>query len=413
MTTPSSVVLLTTDFRPWTGGVADYLHRLFDALGRRLPVTVATTVCGDGAEWPHAYDLVPLPPLPERRLDGRVGDQVAAIRKLHTGAYFLALRRHAARTIAGRPGDGAVFVGIWDTASHFWCEECRRRGVPYHLFVYGADLLSALYGRLPDWRARDVRDAARVVAISAETASIVVERYAAPTPPAIVRPSAGAPPPREAIAGRAMALQRELGLGSGLVVASVGRLVERKGFALVVEAVARLRDTWPSLRYIVAGEGPERAAIESRAHASGLAGAVHLLGAVDELTKWAVYELCDVHVMPNRALRGEDIEGFGIVFLEAALAKRPSIGGRNGGVPDAVVDGETGLLIDPERPGELVAALDRLLRDADRRTRMGTAAAERARREFTPEASVDALYQGLGWSNQKSEVRTQKLELRS
>ncbi len=397
MSTPSSVTLLTTDFRPWTGGVADYLHRLSDALARRLPVSVATSVCRDGAEWPHAYELAALPPLPERRLDRRIGDALTPLRKLNTGAYFLALRRYAARVVAGlRPGT-AVLVGIWDTPSHFWCEACRRAGVPYSMFVYGADLVAPLYGGLPEWRARDLSSATRVVAISAATAALASDRYALRTAPALVRPAVGAPPPRDEVVRRAAALRGEIGLDAGPVVASVGRLVARKGFALVVDAVARLRDAWPSLQYLVAGDGPERAELEARVRAQGLEGGVRLLGPVDELTKWAVYELADVHVMPNRVLGGADFEGFGIVFLEAALAQRPSIGGRNGGVPDAVLDGETGLLIDPERPAELPGALDRLLRDTALRRRMGTAAATRAARDFSPDSAAEGLCRSLGW----------------
>lgn len=398
MSTPRSVTLLTTDFRPLMGGVADHLHRLANALAKRMPVSVMTSVCRGDTEWEHAYDLVALPPLPDRRLDDRVGDRVAPIRKLHTGAYFLALRRYAARTIALRARDGPILIGIWDTASHFWCEECRRRDLPYHLFAHGVDMLVPLYGRLPEWRARDMTGAVRVIACSRATASLASDRFALATAPAVVHPSAGAPPPREAVVRRASELRGELGLADGPVVLSVGRLVPRKGFDRVLDGVAELRATWPSLQYIVVGDGPERARLEVQARERGVTGAVHFLGAVDELTKWAAYDVCDVFAMPNRVLGGSDWEGFGIVFLEAAVARRAAIGGNTGGVPDAVVDGVTGLLVDPEDANGFTGSLRRLLEDGALRARLGEHAAAWAARERSADASVDALYTSLGWN---------------
>jgi phosphatidylinositol alpha-1,6-mannosyltransferase len=300
--------------------------------------------------------------------------------------------------MALRAGDGPILIGIWDTASHFWCEECRRRDLPYYLFAYGVDMLVPLYGRLPEWRARDMAGAVRVVACSGATASLASNRFALATEPAVVLPSAGAPPPRAAVLRRASELRRDLGLADGPVVVSVGRLVARKGFDRVLAGVAELRATWPSLQYIVVGDGPERGPLEEYAREHAVTGAVHFLGAVDELTKWAAYEVCDVFAMPNRALGESDWEGFGIVFLEAAAAKRAAIGANTGGVPDAVVDGVTGLLVNPEDVNGFTDSLRRLLDDGALRIRLGEQAAAWAARERSAEASVDALCTSLGWN---------------
>ena len=82
-----------------TGGIAEYLHQLAHHLSRRVPVSVMTTVALNGADWDHAYRVVQLSPLPDRRLGHRTGDQIPAVRKLHTGTYFFALKSHA-RTVA-------------------------------------------------------------------------------------------------------------------------------------------------------------------------------------------------------------------------------------------------------------------------------------------------------------------------
>jgi phosphatidylinositol alpha-1,6-mannosyltransferase len=400
VTVPRQLVFLSTDFRPMLGGVADHVHRLADAIATRIPTTVMTTAPQGSACWHHAYRLEPLPPLPERRLDGRFGDRLAPLRKLHTGAYFLALRRYAERTIArvaaagGR--DAAVVIGIWDMAAHFWCAACRRAGMRYYLLAHGAEVVAPLYGRLPAWRAADFGEAARVIANSSATASLAAERLRLAAVPAVVNPSVGPPPSPDEIARGAEEMRRTLRLHDGPTVLSVGRLVPRKGFDLALRSVASVSAEYPGLHYVIAGEGPEAGRLESLTRDLGLAGQVHFMGQVNERTKWAAYDACDVFVMPNRVLGGTDWEGFGIVFLEAALSGRPSIGGRTGGAGDAVVDEVTGLLVDPESPDELTGALRRLLRDGRLRDRLGRAGLDMARTRFTPAAAADRLWSELG-----------------
>jgi phosphatidylinositol alpha-1,6-mannosyltransferase len=176
----------------------------------------------------------------------------------------------------------------------------------------------------------------------------------------------------------------------------VGRLVPRKGFDLVLHSVARLRRQWPDVRYIILGNGPERMRLEQLAGELGVASNVRMLGHADEMTKWAAYELCDVFVMANRTLGGTDWEGFGIVFIEAALAGRAAVGGASGGTADAIAAGETGLLVDPERPGELTDAIRRLLDDCELRTRLADAAEQRAQTLFSASALSRSLRQGFG-----------------
>jgi glycosyltransferase involved in cell wall biosynthesis len=399
---PDRVVLLSTDFRPMIGGVADYLHQLADALAATTPVAVLTSVAQDGTSWPHAYAFDTLPPLPDRQLDRRLGDGFAPIRKLHTGAFFLELRRYGADALARvvpRNGERMpLLIGIWDTASHFWCEAARRARVPYYLFTYGVEVLTPLYGRLPDWRRDDFTNAAGIVSCSHASATLAADHFGLTTTPAVVHPPVGVRPPADDVESRATDLRRQLRLGGGPVVTSVGRLVPRKGFDLALRSLAGLRADFPELVYVLVGDGPERTRLEALANELGVASNVRFLGAADDLTKWASYHIGDVFVMPNRLLGGQDFEGFGIVFLEAALAGRPAIGGRNGGVPDAIEDEVTGLLVDPEAPGELRHALHRLLADPALRTRFGRAGESRARTQFSATAAADSLRSQLGWN---------------
>ena len=85
--------------------------------------------------------------------------------------------------------------------------------------------------------------------------------------------------------------------------------------------------------------------------------------------------------MPARQI-GADVEGFGIVFLEAALCGKPSVGSRSGGIPEAIEHGKTGILVDPENVDEIARELIRLLKDNDLRIKMGEAAKERVLKHF-------------------------------
>jgi len=384
------IVIATTDFRPMVGGVADYLHRMAESVAAAHDVTVVSSVAAGDLRWNHTYRLEALPPLPERRLGRRLGDRTTAIRKLHTGAYFLALKRYGRRVVhrARRAARGTpvVIVGIWDTASHFWCSACRDHGIAYYLVAYGVEILLPLYGVLPEWRRADFAGAHGVIAVSQATADLVASRLGLATKPFVVHPIAG-----EALAGPAVDARRQhldqmLGNAAGPVLLSVGRLVARKGFDTVLEAVAVLRKDFPSLAYVLIGDGPERQHLQDRAASLGITDRVVMLGRADDAMKWAAYERCDLFVMPNRELGGTDWEGFGIVFVEAASAGRAVVAGNSGGVADAVTNGETGLLVDPEDAKALQAALHRLLLDAPLRHRMGDAGQRVARQRFSREA---------------------------
>jgi phosphatidylinositol alpha-1,6-mannosyltransferase len=168
-------------------------------------------------------------------------------------------------------------------------------------------------------------------------------------------------------------------------VLSVGRLVERKGFDTVIRALPAVRKQVPDVRYVVVGDGPDRERLEGLARGCGVEDAVVFATAPDADALANHYRACHVFAMPSRYLEARgDVEGFGIVFLEAAAFGRPSLGGRAGGVPEAVLDEQTGLLCDPESASDAASQLVRLLTDDALRERLGKAARERVLADFTP-----------------------------
>ncbi len=189
-------------------------------------------------------------------------------------------------------------------------------------------------------------------------------------------------------------LPAERGVTGGPLVVTVGRLVERKGHDVVIKAMPDILDRAPGAAYVIVGDGPERARLARLAADTGVGGHVHLMGSLPRRDVLAFIAACDVFVMPSRRV-GTSVEGFGIVFLEAGALKKPVVGGRSGGIPDAVEDGVTGLLVDPSSPEETARAVTRILTDSDLARRLGEAGYERVTRLFTWDKVADRILEGM------------------
>jgi glycosyltransferase involved in cell wall biosynthesis len=172
----------------------------------------------------------------------------------------------------------------------------------------------------------------------------------------------------------------------------LGRLVPAKGVDIALEAFARVRATYAGLRLDIAGDGPERAALEQRAARLGLGGDVRFLGWVDPAGVYDVLNRATLVLMPSRR------EGLPLVSVQAAHMGRPVVGARVGGLPEVVLDGETGRLVPSDDLDALTAAIDALLADNAAARRLGAAALARARRLFDWDSTVgryDTLYRQL------------------
>jgi L-malate glycosyltransferase len=182
--------------------------------------------------------------------------------------------------------------------------------------------------------------------------------------------------------GEGAALRARLGLADGeVLVAAVGSLIARKGVDVLLRALALLPAG--AVRLLVAGDGAERAALERMAGELGVAGQVDFLGYCAD--PGPVYRAADIVALASRG------EALPLVLLEAACLGRPVVATAVGGVAEAVADGATGLLVPPDDPPALAAALRRLIADAGLRARMGAAGQARVREGFSLEGMVGAF----------------------
>jgi glycosyltransferase involved in cell wall biosynthesis len=176
------------------------------------------------------------------------------------------------------------------------------------------------------------------------------------------------------------------GEGGRPVVLTVGRLDAQKGHTHLLAAAVHL----PGVALVLAGEGRERGDLERQAQALGIADRVRFLGHRDDVPD--LLSVCDVFVLPSL------YEGLPLAALEAMAAAKPVVATAIEGTDEAVVQGETGLLVPPGQPQELAAAIRLLLGDATLATRMGQAGRQRARREFSIGRMIDEIsrtYDGL------------------
>jgi phosphatidylinositol alpha-1,6-mannosyltransferase len=168
------------------------------------------------------------------------------------------------------------------------------------------------------------------------------------------------------------AARERYGLGKGRWLLSVARLSRHKGIDTALKALSLLRDQYPTLRYAVVGSGEELGSLEEEARQLGVGERVRFLTDVPDRDLPAIYNCAEVYLGVSRLME-QRVEGFGISIAEASACGIPVVAGRSGGIPEAVRDGETGLLVDAERAEAVRDALRVLLDDEALRARLGGA----------------------------------------
>ncbi|WP_214408115.1 glycosyltransferase family 4 protein [Pseudonocardia lacus] len=347
-------LLVTNDFPPRAGGIQSYLLELAD----RLP---AGALAVYAPAWPGAVEFDRTRRYPVHR---------------HPTSLMLPVAGVARRAVAlaREHGAGTVWFGASAPLALLGPHLRARAGI--------ARVVASTHGHEVGWSMlpgarRALRrigaDADALTTVSAYTRRRVAAAFGPSAALELLPPAVDADAFRPDPAARA-ALRRRYGLGEAPVVVCVSRLVARKGQDVLVRALRDIRAAVGGTRLLLVGDGPDRSRLHRIAVADGVAEHVVFAGAVPAAELAAHHAVGDVFALPCRTRGGGlDVEGLGIVSLEASACGLPVVVGRSGGAPEAVRDGETGHVVDARTPAALTAALVPLLADPDRAAAMGAA----------------------------------------
>lgn len=257
----------------------------------------------------------------------------------------------------------------------------RLCSTPYVTFAYAYEFLKFPKVSPPAWLLRNAYAGSRVVvAISRFTRDRLIEFGVPADRIALIFP--GAPPPRpcseEAVAG----IRHKYVLDSGPIVLAVGRFIPRKGHLTLVRALPRVLAQVPDAQLVLVGQGPAMREALQETYAFGIRDHVLFPGRLSDDDIAGLYQACTVFALPTGRDKRGQVEGFGLVFTEAHAYGKPVVAGRSGGVVDAVLDGETGLLVEPDQPDALADAILRILEDPDLARRLGQKGRRRVETEL-------------------------------
>jgi len=357
-------LLVTQDFAPDLGGMA----RRHVELARRYPepMSVSTVAVPDA----RRYDALEDYPVERQRFPFNRANRFT--NQLRWARWIV--RRARDRVNVLHCGNiRPVGYAVW------WAH--KRLRVPYVVYVNGGDLLREREkARRSGMKRRTARlilgDAAGIVGTSAwvaELARDVMQDVGITEPPPVAALDLGTDPERFRPDADTGALRLRWGIRRAPMLLTVARLVPHKGQDVGIEVLARLRDEFSSLRYILVGDGHDEPRLRNLAARLDVMDRVGFAGAMrdDELPE--AYATATLYLGLSRVDRAINAEGFGISFIEAAASGLAVVAGDSGGVRSAVRDGETGVLVDPASVDAAAGAVAALLRDPERRTRMGAA----------------------------------------
>ena len=371
---PQRIVLFTEHFPPKDGGIARWCHEVARHLvarhlaadvplslhGRREAIVFATKKCFRGnAPWKGDFKI--------EQMEGRGW---VSLKHYYMVYYTIkALLKYRRPVILSACWDMAFF----STLISRWCS------LKVVVACHGMEI-KRRYGPLKRLLMRYVlENCHRLIAVSRHTKESL-KRIGISVDKIVLIPN-GVDTERFRPLDRQYELKTRYGFKGKKVILTLARIVERKGQDMVITAMPFILKRYKDVHYLIAGKGEYRPQLEDLVHRLGLGEHVTFLGYIPDQDMCEIYNMADVYIMASRETE-KDVEGFGITFLEASACRVAVIGGRSGGVEDAVEDGCSGVLIDPKSPEQIAETVIRLLDDEKLRVELGKQGRKRAVEKF-------------------------------
>jgi len=271
----------------------------------------------------------------------------------------------------------------------------RNYGKPYVTFAYAYEFLKFQNVPFVEGCMRSLYSGARaVVAISHFTRDRLAEFGVAGPNVNVILPGAPQPTPTDAV--RLKEVAHRYTLDDARVVLAVGRFIPRKGQITLVRALPKILARFPNTVLVLVGQGPCLYETVQETHRLGVREQTLFPGPLPDDDIRALYQICDVFALPTGVAAGGQVEGFGLVFAEAGAYGKPVVAGRSGGVVDAVLDGETGLLVEPDNPNAVADAVCEILSDPALAQRLGENGRRRVEEELNWRTFTKRLIDAAG-----------------
>jgi len=365
----SKSLLIANDFPPVTSGIATVFYEIW----RRLPPDQTEIVA---PTMPDTEEIDSKCPVPIRRINLSLGESNKA-KLLKTARTFQWVLTKSLIKRPSRIHCGQVFSsGIAGLA-------CKKMyGIPYVTWVYGSETARLAQGGKTASLMHKVLEESEWIVTNSNMTSEEFLSFGVPKEK-IKRVYPGVDPERFTPQPKDSKWVEKLNIQGKRVLLTVARLDQRKGHDKVIQTLPQLPE---DVVYLIGGKGREETRLRDLATSLQVEHRVHFLGFVPDEDLPTLYNLCDIFVMPNRVTEGTalagDIEGFGITFIEAGSCEKPVIAGRSGGAVEAVLDEQTGLLVEPTSEEEIAQAIARYLDDPGFAAQIGKQARKRIQNEF-------------------------------
>ena len=364
-------VVLSQNFPPASGGSGRWFWELYSRLGSNY-VVVAD-------EQPHTSEFDAQAPLTIKRIP--LYSPQWGLANLDGLKYYYRSYRKLRRIIKEENVD-MVHCGrvLPEGLMAFLLN--KTMGVPYVCYVHGEDLeASALSRELNSLTKMVMRSASKVICNSHNSAAIV-ERVDNTVMANVVVMHPGADTNKFVpLTQPDSAFLTKMGWQEKSLIVTVGRLQARKGQDKMIEAMPQILKTCPNAHYVVIGHGECEQLLKDTVNRLGLQEHVEILTSCDDDTMIKCYQHCDVFILPNRT-EGQDIEGFGMVLVEAQACAKPVIAGNSGGTKETLIAGQTGEIVDATNTDELADVVLRFLQSPALAAEFGLAGRKHAVNQF-------------------------------